>query len=122
MRTLDEFSRLLRPDAPAGTAESDCQMVRAWLSQRDVQELLAAAWDPQLFIQRQNYGLATFVNPHTGESYRGYRYAVSTRVRMGEDVIKTFQSLDERDLDEHVWEAAEYALRAELVDRALGTS
>lgn len=121
MRDLALMMRTLMPEQIHGRAAT-IDAVRAWLSQDEVQELLAASWDPALAIKHEDHGVSTksYEDPETGEevSYRTHEYSVECTVRgrhygvllsMGPDLA----------LDGHRWLLAEMALRERLVSSAL---
>lgn len=124
MRTLDEYDRALFRNAPAGHSESTCNMVEMWLAQDAVQELLAAAWDPELVIRCEDHGVQTtrYTDPDTGkeESFDARHLTVECTVAgtvygKGLSVSATHEPLPLH------WQMLGKALREALVKAALGT-
>jgi hypothetical protein len=84
------------------------EQVQLWLSQTDVQELLAAAWDPALAITHLDAGVVDDSRVYAVEcTVRGTSYYI--RLATGAGV----------ELTEQMWLMAELSLRDHLVDAAL---
>lgn len=121
MRDLALMLRTLMPEQIHGRAAT-LEAVRAWLTQDEVQELLAASWDPALAIKHEDHGVSvkSFEDPETGEDvrYESHEYSVECTVR-GRHYGVLLSMAPGPALDGHRWLLAEMALRERLVSSAL---
>lgn len=99
------------------------EQVQLWLSQTDVQELLAAAWDPALAISHHDGGVvqASYNDPDSlgDRVHRSHRAYVVECVVRGTSYYVQMATGAEVELTDQMWLMAELSLRDHLVDVAL---